>query len=635
MLLGHSNSLVAKSVTTINPRAIIFTSGVVTGGANRQTPFNVLSFTRGDQFAEIATFDPVNVQMNFYVVAFQKTCNLTDSCTPADLLTEEAEKGWINVRAYEDDGHTVPSIPENTAVDCQRCHQPNGPGVNAILRMQETTAPYTHFFWQGSAGGQTLLADYFAAHPASEEYAGIPGSVISQSDPTQLAALITNSGFGAQPNPFPSATIEQQVDQSNPAQPQNNTVPGVSAAWQAIYLPFVQGQFNAPPYHDVKVTDPAVLPQMQQAYMSFMNGTLLANQLPDIRTSMKSDDQFLRDVGFEVMAGLTAQGILSNACVNCHNGSLDQTISRARFNAQAINLLPPTELAIAIQRIQAPADSVVLMPPAPFRSLTPSEVTALSNYLAQAAGFTQMPPALPNGLSGYQDIAVPSPTPATTPPPSNVPPPSTTGIEFTCRGNLFTDEVSIQLIQPSPGNFEAYVVDLTTPALTQLITGVTSSITNGIQDYNVNVDRGIYGGPTNLDLQVSPLASANGSFANGVFTIAQIVPPTPAPAATPTPAPAPAPTPAPVATPTPAPAPAPTPAPAPGPTLNPIYTQTLICNPDPNYTMPTTLTAQAPAPAPSPAPLAATYTNVNIHVFAALLRAVSCDRQCCSRDQTG
>ena len=174
VLLGHSESLVAKSVSSINPRAILFPPNLAS--ATPSTPFNVLSFTRGDEFAEIATFDPVAQQLNFYVVTFQKACDLTNSCTPGDLLTPEGEKDWINVNAYEDDGHTVPSIPANTVMDCQRCHQVNGPSQGAILRMQETTAPPTHFFSSQSAGGQALMSDYFAAHGHSKIHRGSRGT---------------------------------------------------------------------------------------------------------------------------------------------------------------------------------------------------------------------------------------------------------------------------------------------------------------------------------------------------------------------------------------------------------------------------------------------------------------------------
>ena len=59
--------------------------------------------------------------------------------------------------------------------------------------------------------------------------------MIDQSDPDQMAALITAAGFGTQPNAFPSATIEAQVVSSAPQQPAVNVPIGASAAWTAIH----------------------------------------------------------------------------------------------------------------------------------------------------------------------------------------------------------------------------------------------------------------------------------------------------------------------------------------------------------------------------------------------------------------
>ncbi|HWL86166.1 MAG TPA: hypothetical protein VNO21_10210 [Polyangiaceae bacterium] len=64
-----------------------------------------------------------------------------------------------------------------------------------MLRMQEIAAPYTHFFWQGSAGGRALLADFHAAHGSSEDFGPIPASMIDKSDPS-FGAFPMRSGSG-------------------------------------------------------------------------------------------------------------------------------------------------------------------------------------------------------------------------------------------------------------------------------------------------------------------------------------------------------------------------------------------------------------------------------------------------------
>ena len=255
-------------------------------------------------------------------------------------MTPEGEKDWINVNAYEDDGHTVPSIPANTVMDCQRCHQVNGPSQGAILRMQETTAPYTHFF---SVSPRAAKPDerLFRRPRSQRDLRGDPGNLIAQSNPSLFASFINTAGFGTQPNAFSSAQIEQEVSQSSPLQPANDSVSGTSPTWDLLFQNFIQGMSNPPPYHDVKITDPAKLAAMTQAYQAVMNGSQPMSSLPDIRQDMKDDPTFLTEMSFQIAPNQSAQAMLVNACMNCHNSNLDQTITRARFNVQTLSAMSP------------------------------------------------------------------------------------------------------------------------------------------------------------------------------------------------------------------------------------------------------------------------------------------------------
>src|SRR5215472_10102188 len=104
-----------------------------------------------------------------------------------------------------------------------------------MLRMQELHDPWTHFFKTDRPGGRALLDDFFGAHGKSEDYGPIPAGLIEKSDPSKLTDLLTQNGFGTQPNEFPSQQIEAEVKQSNPAEPQSNTPPGISATWSGLY----------------------------------------------------------------------------------------------------------------------------------------------------------------------------------------------------------------------------------------------------------------------------------------------------------------------------------------------------------------------------------------------------------------
>jgi hypothetical protein len=376
VLIGHSSSLVGHYVSSINPRAIVFTPGLKAGS---NTSFTAIGYTRGEEFAEILTSDGSG-QTNAYVLHFEKACDLTHSCTWADLLTPEAEQGWVNYSLYEDDNPG--DLVGDTIMDCQQCHQPQGPGQNVLLRMQEFTAPFTHFMSAQTEGGKALLTDFHAAHGTSEDYAGIPAALIDQSDPSLLAAFITAAGAPAQANAFPSATIEAEVKASDPLQPSDNSVPGTSATWQGLYGGFVQGLFIPPPYHDVKITDATKLAAMTQAYQDFMAGRIAASELPDIRRVLPDNPKVLSDLGFHVQQGFTdGKSILINACTQCHNSNLDQTQSRARFNVQNVAQMSKSELSIAIGRVSQAPNSLFLMPPARFRELLPAEKQLVVDYL--------------------------------------------------------------------------------------------------------------------------------------------------------------------------------------------------------------------------------------------------------------
>ncbi|MDH5257499.1 MAG: cytochrome c [Gammaproteobacteria bacterium] len=405
VLTGHSSSLVARLTSAINPRALIFTPS---RGGNANPGFVVMGYVRGDQFAEIVTSDRVTGELQFFLVTFKQACNLTHSCTPGDLLTPLVESNWIEYTVF---GQTD---LKNTILDCLQCHQTGGPGTQSILRMQELANPWAHFFRNNRQGGTVLIADFQAAHGLNENYAGIPAQLIDASDPALLENLVRNNGFGNQPNVFNSRRILNQVN-NTPGQPANNDTPGVSARWQAIYNNTVLGQAIAVPYHDIKVTDSAKLASLTASYQAVVNGTLAVSDLPDIRDVFL--DAGLRDMGFKVMAGLDGQQIITQACTQCHNSNLDQTITRARFNVDLSRMSDTqggvltgtardVEIGLAIARLNLPPEDVRKMPPELFKTLDRAEIDAATSYLcaqmtvpgaqcANAAAFVPSPAPLP------------------------------------------------------------------------------------------------------------------------------------------------------------------------------------------------------------------------------------------------
>jgi hypothetical protein len=366
-ILGHSSALTARRVTSITPTAFIFTPPPAAGGVPA-SPYALLAFDPGELFVEVAVNDPTTGDLNFYLVQFDKDCvSAPGGCANADLLTPNLVTGWSNVRVYE-----MSTALDDTIFDCHVCHQPDD-AKPAFLRMQEIEAPFTHWFSAQTPGGQALLADFHAAHGSSEDYGGIPAALIDQSDPGKLAAFLAATGFGAQPNAFPSATIEQEVSASAQGQPATNVPPGQSPTWQALYKAAAGGQFIAAPYHDVKITDPDKLAHMTSAYQAWQGGAL--TDLPDLRDVFLDDG--LRDMGFAPPAGADGPALLVQACQECHNASLDMGVTREHFLVDQLDQMTRAEKDTAIQRLGLDPSTRLRMPPPLFRTITDDERAAM------------------------------------------------------------------------------------------------------------------------------------------------------------------------------------------------------------------------------------------------------------------
>jgi hypothetical protein len=358
-LNGHSTALSSRSVSAINPRLILLRpSGL---GAE----FLALAFVRGEQFAETVVKDRATGEFRFYLTRYTQACNeAPNGCSPGDLLTEAVEADWKTVDVYAEEDLV------NTPLDCLVCHQPDGPGTPKLLRMQEFEPPWNHWFYHLATGGRALIADYLAAK-GDEPFAGI--TYVNDSNPGLLSSTLRFENSGGQPNAYVSTTIEAEVEESaalaGGKQPEDNSVPGESETWKALYARANAGKAIGVPYHDVKVTDSAKLARMTQAYVDYREGRMARQDLPDIRDVRPDDPTLLAHMGLATEPGLDGEGVLLQACAQCHNARLDQTLSRARFHVN-INKLSRAEKELAIARISLTEDDPSLMPPARFRTLS-------------------------------------------------------------------------------------------------------------------------------------------------------------------------------------------------------------------------------------------------------------------------
>ena len=267
---------------------------------------------------------------------------------------------------------------DDTIFDCHVCHDPQNTG-NAILRMQEIEAPFTHWFSMQTEGGRALYDDFHKAHPPTEDYGPIPAAMVDKSDPALMARFIQQAGFGDQPNPFPSAEIEAELKAAAPKQPAVNVPMGTSSVWQGIYGNAVNGQFIATPYHDVKVTDPDKLASMSAQYQDFSPPTG-SRRCPTSATSSSTTRSAIS--ASRPRSALDGRTILPQMCQECHNSSLDpggdaRSLPRRRARSDE----PRRRRISAIQRIKLGDDTRLIMPPTLYRTVTDEEKQAMITEL--------------------------------------------------------------------------------------------------------------------------------------------------------------------------------------------------------------------------------------------------------------
>ncbi|HEY8075383.1 MAG TPA: hypothetical protein VIF62_14765 [Labilithrix sp.] len=362
-ILAHSSSLVTRDVSAINPQTFVFTPPP--GQAAPLPEYVVMSYARGEPFVEIAAHDPQQRKLTFYLFRFELACESQGGCRPGDMLTPAVEKNWKGFSLYDDEDL------KNTILDCRQCHQPNGPGSNKMLRMQELQDSWTHWFRNDDQhpDGLALLQDFRSAHGEGEDYAGIPTTILQLADGAALEDFVIGQGFQQQPNAFNSKRITAEIQMF-----------GMSPTWQQLYDNAVSGDAIPPPYFAAKVTDPDKLTFATSAYQAFLKGGD-PKSLPDIRRVFL--DSALPDMSMRPKAGATGEEILVHMCAQCHNSRLDSSLSRAAFDATNLAGMSTAEKQSAISRMKLPASDIKHMPPAMLRTIPDDQIDVAVKALQQ------------------------------------------------------------------------------------------------------------------------------------------------------------------------------------------------------------------------------------------------------------
>lgn len=360
-LTGNSTSLVATSVSAINPRIIVFPR--VGADLRRPETMTAIGFVRGEQFVELVSRDRDTGDFNFYLLSFEQKCSYeSDGCDLASLLTEEIEHEWTAYSVYDHDDL------EQTTFDCLSCHAPAGGTAKRILRMQELDSPWLHWFpqrfVQRTETDRVLVAQFADAHGADGQYGGVPvASIVNALDEgsgAQLEALLRAEMSENQPNAF-DGQIATEMERT-----------GSSPTWQRRFETHLRGEAIAVPYPRIDVTDDAKRMAAVRSYQEVVRGVAGRNTLLDLRDIFSADaKEKLSFVPSPVADGKT---VLLQMCARCHDGRGNPQLSRNRFNVRKLDEMPRAEKDLAITRMGA--TGIKRMPPWRVGTLTPDNIRA-------------------------------------------------------------------------------------------------------------------------------------------------------------------------------------------------------------------------------------------------------------------
>jgi mono/diheme cytochrome c family protein len=349
-LTGNSTSLVAMSVSALNPRIIVFPR--VKDTLERPAELIALGFVRGEQFVEVVSRDLKTNEPNFYLVSFEQHCSYeSGGCDLASLLTEEIEHDWTAYSIYAEQDL------EKTTMDCRACHQPGGFGKGKILRMQELANPWLHWFPQRfvrrSDSDRVLTTQFMETHDVDAQYGGVPtatiGNALDEGSGAQLEALLRAEGYGDQPNAF-DPRIEAEAKDG-----------AMSTTWLAQFQVALRGEAISVPYPRADVTDEAKRAAASQKYRAVVTKAAPRETFIDIRDVFSEDAK--EKLSFVPQTGADGKTVLVQMCSRCHDGRANPEVKRSRFNVQKLDQMPRDEKDFAIVRMQEPAGSPLQMPP--------------------------------------------------------------------------------------------------------------------------------------------------------------------------------------------------------------------------------------------------------------------------------
>lgn len=404
-LTANSSSLVARGVNALNPRLIMGDKLGQTDdfGFGEVDNLLVMGFARGEQLVELMAFDPIAEDLNFYLLLFEQACNDTEEgCSAADLVTPAVEENWSRWTVYQD------VDLENTTFDCMVCHQPLGPSSPKIPRLQEVNNSWTHWFpvhpvqtgggWStgdtfsdgvppsdpnhGTHSSEVLWDMFSRMHEQEGVYGGVPleeiqgaaaGPDMETFVASYMALQVQDPGLMV---PFGHVEIASDLYVDSPSM----EVSGAASGWEQQYARSVAGARLPVPSHRVDITSETLREPAIESYLAVLNGAP-ADTLMDPRDVVSGE--VLAEMSLLPEATASGEEILRHMCSRCHNGDLDQSLSRAKFDATTLAWLDDEEKGLIADRIARGPEDKLLMPPPRYGTLPQWARERVLAYLGQ------------------------------------------------------------------------------------------------------------------------------------------------------------------------------------------------------------------------------------------------------------
>jgi hypothetical protein len=132
------------------------------------------------------------------------------------------------------------------------------------------------------------------------------------------------------------------------------------------------------PFPDYTFVEPSTLARAADGYKKLEKTSDLELGLDRLH----SDGAKAR-VGLAPEPGATGEAILVAMCARCHNDTLDQSLSRARFDATKLAALDSKGRRVLRERVRLPPASQRKMPPTPFGARSTEEIERVAEALGE------------------------------------------------------------------------------------------------------------------------------------------------------------------------------------------------------------------------------------------------------------